>query len=123
MIKEISKAASLEELKTVGAKIANAKISQKKRIKLINAYRVKRRELERAFVDASKNNTFKHCLYKVNTMTKEGAIGVAKVGKNLYALVKKADSGIDKIEASILFRAYRYQKNKAGISFEKPMVV
>lgn len=114
---QIAEAKNIEELKEVGKRVYNAKLTNKKRAEVVNAYRTKRRELERAYVNESKNNTFKHMLYLVNTMAKEGVVQVAKVGKTLYELTKAKN--LNSIEADIAFRAYNYQKNKAGIRFAR----
>jgi hypothetical protein len=118
-ITAINEAITLGGLKAIGAKMVEARVSKERKTELVKAYRAKRRELERTFVDASKNTVFKQCLYQINNMVKEDIAHVAKVGKTIYDLVRKTDS-LNRLEADILFRAYRYQKNKAGISFDKP---
>lgn len=112
---QISKAGSHDELKSVGAKIFNAKLSKEKRTDLVKEYRSKRRELDTVMVNSTTNSTLKRALYNINNMAKEGLDEVIKTGKSIYNLTK---AGIfNKHEADLVFRAYRYQKAKAG--FEK----
>ena len=113
---EIKKAGNHAELKAVGTRLFNAKISQQKRDELITFYREKRRELDRIMVDNTTNTTLKRVLYNINTMAKEGAAEVAKIGKQIYELTKSGM--LDQFEADLAFRAYRHQKKKAGIEFQ-----
>lgn len=112
---EIKKAANHAELKAVGTRLFKAKISQAKRNELITLYREKRREIDRSMVDTTTNATLKRILYSINTMAKEGAAEVAKIGKQIYELTRSGM--LDRFEADLAFRAYRHQKKKAGIEF------
>lgn len=113
---EIRKVGNHVELKAVGVRLFNAKISQAKRNELIALYREKRREIDRVMVDSTTNTTLKRILYNINTMAKEGAAEVAKIGKQIYELTKSGM--LDQFEADLAFRAYRHQKKKAGIEFQ-----
>jgi hypothetical protein len=113
---EIKKAATHADLKAAGTRLFNAKISQAKRNDLITLYREKRREIDRTMVDNTTNATLKRILYSINTMAKEGAAEVAKIGKQIYELTKSGM--LDQFEADLAFRAYRHQKKKAGIEFQ-----
>lgn len=113
---QIQNAANHAELKAVGAKLFNSKMPQAKKDPLITLYREKRRELDGAMVATTSNKSLKRILYAVNTMAKEGAVGVAKTGKQIYELTKSGM--LDHFEADLAFRAYRHQKRKAGIEFQ-----
>jgi hypothetical protein len=113
---QIEQAANHVELKAIGAKLFNAKLSEEKKNELITLYREKRREIDRVMVDNTTNTTLKRVLYVVNTMAKEGAAEVAKTGKQIYELTKTGM--LDQFEADLVFRAYRHQKKKAGIEFQ-----
>jgi hypothetical protein len=68
--------------------------------------------------DATTNKTLKRILFAINNTSEKGLAQVAKTGKDIYDLTK---TGIfDKHEADLVFRAYRHQKNKAGIKFDQP---
>ena len=56
---QIGKATSHDELKVIGAKLFNSKISKEKRLDLVKLYRDRRRELDRSMVDASTNKTLR----------------------------------------------------------------
>jgi hypothetical protein len=115
---QIGKATSHDELKVIGAKLFNSKISKEKRVDLVKLYRERRRELDRSMVDASTNKTLKRILYNINTLSQTSLQGVAAIGKEIYDITK---SGIlNRHEADLAFRAYRHQKRKAGVEFKKP---
>ena len=115
---QIEKATSHDELKVIGAKLFNSKLSKEKRVELVKLYRDRRRELDRTMVDTSTNKTLKRILYTINTLSQSSLQGVAAIGKEIYDLTK---SGIfNRHEADLVFRAYRHQKRKAGIEFQKP---
>jgi hypothetical protein len=115
---QIGKATSHDELKVIGAKLFNSKLSKEKRVELVKLYRERRKELDRSMVDTSTNNTLKRMLYNINTLSRTSVQDVAAIGKEIYDLTK---SGIfNRHEADLVFRAYRHQKRKAGIEFPKP---
>lgn len=115
---QIANAGDHAALKAAGMRLFVAKnLSRTKRTELVNAYNAKRRELDRTLVDGSKNVYFKKMLFEINNMTKQGADYVKKVGKTLYALVKE-ENVFSPVETDICYRAYEYQKRKAGIDFE-----
>jgi len=67
---QIQNAGNHADLKAIGAKLFNSKMSQEKKNPLISVYREKRRELDRVMVDNSTNTTLKRLLYAINTMAK-----------------------------------------------------
>jgi hypothetical protein len=115
---QIGKATNHDELKVIGAKLFNSKLSKERRLELVKLYRQRRRDLDRSMVDASTNKTLKRILYNINTISQSSLQGVAAIGKEIYDLTK---SGVfNNHEADLVFRAYRHQKRKAGIEFQKP---
>jgi hypothetical protein len=115
---QINKAQTHEALKTVGAKLFNAKnLSNDRKIALIKLYREKRKALDRSMVDASDNKELKRILYQVNTLAGSTLAEVAKIGKSIYDLTKAGK--LNRHEADLAFRSYRHQKRKAGIEFQQ----
>ena len=114
-IEQINGCSDHYSLKVIGAKLfKNKNLSRDKRDELIKAYRIKRRELDRAMA-SSGSKELKNFLYSINTLAGHPAANAAKIGKLIFEKTRSGE--FNRHEAALLFRAYRYQKAKAGIKF------
>ena len=113
---QIEKAASHAELKVVGTKLFNAKISQEKKNELITLYREKRRELDRDHGGRHHQHDAQKGPLQHQHNGERGRYGGRKDRQTLFELTKSGM--LDQFEADLAFRAYRHQKKKAGIDFE-----
>ncbi len=110
LMRQISKASSHDELKAVGIKLYKSNLDNEKRTEMIKAYRAKRRELDRAFVDSENSNkVLGRILYRINTVNAD-AIEITRLGKQLFE--SEAVQTLSAVEKEIMWRAYRYQKAK-----------
>ncbi len=111
---KIGEAKNHDELKAVGAALANDDtIDGDTRTAIVRIYRTKLNDLDRKMVTFSRNNNFKKLMYSINTLTADTC---SAVGKTIYELAHTVDEKeqpiLNKHEADLAFRSYWRQKNK-----------
>ncbi len=116
--KKIGEAKNHDELKAVGAQLANDEIvTAEARTAIVKVYRTKLGEMDRKMVTFSRNNNFKKLLYNINTLTAETC---SKVGKTIFDLSHTVDEKdqpiLNKHETDLCYRSYWRQKNKLSLA-------
>jgi len=118
--KNIGESKNHDELKAIGAALANDDtIDPVTRTAIVKIYRAKLNDLDRKMVTFSRNNNFKKLMYNINTLTAETC---SAVGKTIYELAHTTDEKeqpiLNKHEADLAFRSYWRQKNKLAVAAE-----